>query len=112
MPLTDDPEPRFRSRQYDLKSSDDGHSESIMERQRGLARMLGAKYARRQAIIKEVYVGVIAWAFIAVSLAAAYFLLKALFFHGSWRTFIETLVGAWLLYRVSLHYASEKERGG
>jgi hypothetical protein len=73
--------------------------------------MLDPKYARRQAIIKEVYVGVIAWAFIAVSLAA-YFLLKALFFHGSWRTFIGTSVGAWLLYRVSLHYASEKERGG
>ena len=36
--------------------------------------MLDPKYARRRAIIKEFYVGVIAWAFIAVSLAAAYFL--------------------------------------
>ena len=42
--------------------------------------MLGLKYAR---LITEFYVGVIAWAFIAVSLASAYFLLKAVFFHGS-----------------------------
>jgi hypothetical protein len=71
--------------------------------------MLGPKYVR---LIKEFYVGVIAWAFIAVSLASAYFLLKAIFFHGSWWTFIRTSVAASLLYWVSLHYALENERGG
>ena len=71
--------------------------------------MLGPKYAR---LIKEFYVGVIAWAFIAVSLASAYFLLKAVFFHGSWWTFIGTSGAAGLLYLVSFYHALERERGG
>jgi hypothetical protein len=74
--------------------------------------MLDPKYARRQAIIKEAYVGLIGWAWIGIGLAAAYFLLKAVFFHGSWWSFIGASVGAWLLYRVALYYQLEKERGG
>jgi hypothetical protein len=70
--------------------------------------MLGPNYARR---LKEFYVGVIAWAFIAFTLASAYFLLKAAFFQGSWSTFIGTSVAASLLFWVSLHYARENERG-
>jgi hypothetical protein len=76
------------------------------------AHMLAPKHARRQAIIKEVYVSLIGWAWIAFCLAAAYFLLKAVFFHGSWWTFFWTSVAAWLLYQVGLYYQLEKERGG
>jgi hypothetical protein len=72
--------------------------------------MLTKEQARRQAIIKEAYVGIIGWAWIATSLASLYFLAAALFFGNSWWRFIVCAAGTWLLYKVSLYYQLEPER--
>jgi hypothetical protein len=74
--------------------------------------MLDTKYEPRLGIINGLCVGLINWAWIAACLAAAYFLLKAAFFRGSWRSFILLSVGAWLLYRAGLYYQLEEDRGG
>ena len=65
--------------------------------------------ARQRAIIKEVYVGLVGWAWIATCLAAVYFLVAALFFKSSWWHFVLCVVGAWMLYRVALYYRLERE---
>jgi hypothetical protein len=64
--------------------------------------MLTEERARRHAIIKEIYVGVIGWAWIATSLASVYFFAAALFFGSSWWRFLVCAAGTWLLYQVSL----------
>ncbi len=73
--------------------------------------MLGDKYAPRRAMIKEAYVGLIGWIWIAMSIAAVYYFVKAIFFGGSWWTVIGVAVGTWVLYEVALYYQLEKERG-
>jgi hypothetical protein len=45
--------------------------------------MLDDKYALRRAMIKEASVGLIGWVWIAMSIAAVYYLVKAIFFRGS-----------------------------
>jgi hypothetical protein len=65
---------------------------------------------RRTQIIKELYVSAIGWAWIAAGIAALYFLTKAIFFGSTWWHFFESILVAWLLYRVSLYYVLEKER--
>jgi ABC-type Co2+ transport system permease subunit len=72
--------------------------------------MLEPKYERRQAAVKEAYVGLVGWAWIAASIAAVYYLFRAIFFGGSWWTFVGTSVVAWVLYRVALYYQLENER--
>ena len=74
--------------------------------------MLDDKYARRRAMIKEIYVGLVGWAWIAMAIATVYYLAKAIFLGGSWWTVIGAAVGAWVLYRVALYYQLENERGG
>jgi hypothetical protein len=59
--------------------------------------MLEPKYERRQAAVKEAYVGLVGWAWIAASIAAVYYLFRAIFFGGSWWTFVGTSVVAWVL---------------
>lgn len=66
--------------------------------------------ARRQAIIKEAYIGVIGWAWMAAAIASVYFLIVAIFYGASWWRFFGCAVAAWVLYRVALYYQPEKER--
>jgi hypothetical protein len=65
---------------------------------------------KARAIIKELYVGVIGWAWIAACVAAVYFLVRAVFYGGSWWEVLGSVAITWLLYRVSLYYVLEKER--
>ena len=65
---------------------------------------------RTKGMIKELYVGLIGWAWIAACVAAAYFLVGAVFYHSSWWHVFGSIAVAWLLYRVSLYYVLEKER--
>ena len=65
--------------------------------------------ARRRAVIKDIYVGLVGWAWIAVSATATYFLAAALFFKAPWWHFLFCLVVAWLSYRVALYYHLERE---
>ncbi len=67
------------------------------------------KQIRRQAIIKELYVGIIGLAWMAASVAAIYYLVRAIFFGGSWFFFFGIAALAWVLYRVALYYELEKE---
>jgi hypothetical protein len=62
------------------------------------------------AMIKELYVGLIGWAWIVTFVAAFYFLVMAIFNHGSWWHFFGSVAVSVLLYRVSLYYQLEKER--
>jgi len=66
--------------------------------------------SRRAAQIKELYVGIIGWAWIAAVLAALYLLVTALFFGRSWWMFFASVCVAVVLYRVSLYYFLENER--
>ena len=66
----------------------------------------------RSAMIKEAYVGLVGWAWIAALIAVVYCLVKAIFFGGSWWAFIVAVVVTWVLYRIALYYQLEKERGG
>ena len=61
-------------------------------------------------IIKELYVNVVGWAWIAACIAMLYFLAMAIFDSGSWWYFLGSAVLVWLLYKVSLYYQLEKER--
>ncbi len=63
----------------------------------------------RQGLIKEIYVSAVGWIWVAVSLAAVYFLIKAIFFGGAWWPFIASAAGAWLFYKVSLYYLLEHQ---
>jgi len=65
--------------------------------------------AMRRAIIKDVYVGIVGWAWIAMCLASVYFLVAALFFKNRWWHFFLCAAGAWLLYRIALYYRLENE---
>lgn len=65
--------------------------------------------AKRVAIIKEAYVGIIGWAWIAACVATLYFLAQAIFYDGSWRSLLGSVALTWLLYHVSLFYHLEKE---
>jgi hypothetical protein len=71
--------------------------------------MLTTKQARRQAIIKEAYVGIIGWGWIAASLACVYFLAAAILVGSSWWKFFACGAGAWLLYKIALYYQLERE---
>ena len=71
--------------------------------------MLTTEQARRQAIIKEAYVGIIGWGWIAASLACMYFLAAAIFFGRSWWQFFASAAGSWLLFKISLYYRLESE---
>jgi hypothetical protein len=66
--------------------------------------------AKRQQIIKEVYVGIIGWAWMVAALASVYFLLVAIFHGASWWWFLGCAAAAWLLYRVALYYQLERNR--
>jgi hypothetical protein len=65
---------------------------------------------RRAAQIKELYVGIIGWAWMAAVVAALYLLVTALFFGSSWWMFFASVAVARVLYRVSLYYVLENER--
>ena len=64
--------------------------------------------SRRAAQIKELYVGIIGWAWIAAVLAALYLLVTALFFGRSWWMFFASVCVAVVLYRVSLFLETER----
>eukprot|EP01037_Dinobryon_pediforme_P017867 gene17867-18096_t len=61
-------------------------------------------------MIKELYVSLIGWSWVAAIIAALYFLIKAIFYAGSWWSFFGSVFVVWLLYKVSLYYQLEKER--
>ena len=65
---------------------------------------------RRQAIIKEIYVGIIGWVWIALAIATVYFLVRAIFYGGTWWYFLGCAVLCRLFYGVALYYQLEKER--
>jgi hypothetical protein len=65
--------------------------------------------ARKKEVFKELYVGIIGWAWMVTCVAALYFLVRAIFYYGSWWYFFGSGILAWLLYRVSLHQQLEKE---
>ena len=63
-----------------------------------------------RGVIKELYVGLIGWAWIVACVGTVYFLFRAIFYQGSWWHFFGSVAVSWLLYRVSLYYQIEKER--
>jgi hypothetical protein len=66
------------------------------------------KQHTRQAISKEIYVSVVGWIWVAASLAAVYFLVRAVFFGDGWWPIVASVAAAWFLYKVSLYYVLEK----
>jgi hypothetical protein len=58
--------------------------------------------------IKFLYVSAIGWIWFAAMLAAAYFLVRAVFFGGGWWRVVASVVAAWFLYKVTLCYQLEK----
>ena len=68
-------------------------------------------HARRQAIIKELYVSLFGWLWMAGCAAVIYYLFGAVFFDKSWWNFFGAVAVTWVLYRVSLYYLLEKEKG-
>jgi hypothetical protein len=64
---------------------------------------------QRKAIIKELYVGVIGWTWIAALVASVYSAVTAAAFAGSWWRFFACAVTTWVLYQVSLYYVLETE---
>jgi len=52
-----------------------------------------------QSWIEFLYVGVIGWIWIAASLAAVYFLVRAVFFGDGWWQAVASVAAAWFLYK-------------
>ena len=61
-----------------------------------------------QSWIEFLYVGVIGWIWIAASLAAVYFLVRAVFFGDGWWRVVASVAAAWFLYKVTLYYQLQK----
>jgi len=72
--------------------------------------MRAEKQSRRAAQLKELYVGLIGWVWVAAVLAAIYFVVKASFFGGSWWSFFGCVAAAWLFYRISVYYMLETQK--
>jgi hypothetical protein len=62
----------------------------------------------RQSALKEFYVGIVGWMWGGASLAAVYFLVRAVIFGGGWWPVVACIAAAWFLYKVSLYYVLEK----
>jgi hypothetical protein len=59
---------------------------------------------RRQSWVEFLYIGIIGWIWIAASLVAVYFLVRAIFFGDGWWRFVASAAAAWFLYKVTLYY--------
>lgn len=57
---------------------------------------------------KFLFVSLIGWIWIAASLVAVYFLVRAVFFSDGWWRVIASAAAAWFLYKVTLYYQLEK----
>jgi|SRR6516225_10616261 hypothetical protein len=68
----------------------------------------GVMPTSQQSWVKFLYVGVIGWIWIAASLVAVYFLVRAIFFDDKWWHVIASVAVAWFLYKVTLYYQLEK----
>ncbi len=62
----------------------------------------------RKSVVKELCVGIVGWIWVAASLTAAYFLIRAVFFGDGWWPIVFSVAAAWFLYKVSLYYVLEK----
>ena len=62
----------------------------------------------QQSWVEFLIEGVIGWVWIAASLAALYFLVRAIFFGGGWWRAIASIAAAWFLYKVTLYYQLRK----
>jgi hypothetical protein len=56
----------------------------------------------KQSWIKFLYVSLIGWIWIAASLAAVCFLVRAVFFGGGWWSVVASIAAGWFLYIISL----------
>ena len=63
---------------------------------------------KRQSWIEFVIEGIIGWIWIAASLIAVHFLVRAIFFGDGWWRFVASAAAAWFLYKVTLYYQLEK----
>src|SRR5262249_21379901 len=58
----------------------------------------------QQSWVEFLIEGVIGWIWIAASLVAVYFLVRAVFFGGGWWRVVVSVAVAWFLYKVTLYY--------
>jgi hypothetical protein len=66
---------------------------------------------KSQHWIEFLYVSLVGWIWIATSLAAVCFLVRAVFFGGGWWPAIASVAAAWFLYKVTLYYQLERTAG-
>jgi len=62
----------------------------------------------QQSKVEFLIKGVIGWIWIAASLVAVYFLVRAVFFGDAWWRVAASVAVAWFLYKVTLYYQLEK----
>jgi len=64
---------------------------------------------KRQLLFEELYVGIIGWMWVAASLAAVYFIIRAVFFGDGWWRVAASAAAALFLYKVLSYYQLEKQ---
>jgi hypothetical protein len=65
---------------------------------------------KSNAVLKELFVGLVGWLWVAVAIWSLYYLTRVLFFDGSWLIFFGMIFAVWCLDHVTLYYQLEKER--